>query len=41
MRLPQLTRSELDPEQRALYDDMRAGIEKNFRGSPRSTQKAT
>jgi 4-carboxymuconolactone decarboxylase len=32
MRLPQLTRSELDPEQRALYDDMRAGIEKNFKG---------
>ena len=33
MRLPQLTRSKLDPEQRNLYDDMRAGIEKNSRDS--------
>jgi alkylhydroperoxidase family enzyme len=32
MRLPLLDDSKLGPEQRKLYDDMRAGIEKNFKG---------
>ncbi|WP_192356047.1 carboxymuconolactone decarboxylase family protein [Mesorhizobium mediterraneum] len=32
MRLPLLSRSDLSPEQRAFYDDMRNGIESKFRG---------
>jgi 4-carboxymuconolactone decarboxylase len=32
MRLPLIAPSELSPEQRPLYDDMRAGIEQNFAG---------
>jgi 4-carboxymuconolactone decarboxylase len=32
MRLPLLDSSKLGPEQRKLYGDMRAGIEKNFKG---------
>jgi 4-carboxymuconolactone decarboxylase len=32
MRLPLLSHSELSPDQRRLYQDMRAGIENNFRG---------
>jgi 4-carboxymuconolactone decarboxylase len=32
MRLPLLSDSELSPEQRILYQDMRAGIEANFKG---------
>jgi 4-carboxymuconolactone decarboxylase len=32
MRLPLLPPSELSPEQRPLYDDMRKGIETNFKG---------
>jgi alkylhydroperoxidase family enzyme len=32
MRLPLIAPAELDAEQRPLYDDMRAGIEKNFQG---------
>jgi len=32
MRLPLPDKSKLRPEQRTLYDDMRAGIEKNFKG---------
>jgi 4-carboxymuconolactone decarboxylase len=32
MRLPLIPPSELDGTQRPLYDDMRAGIEKSFRG---------
>jgi 4-carboxymuconolactone decarboxylase len=32
MRLPLLSHSALSPDQRKLYQDMRAGIEKNFRG---------
>jgi 4-carboxymuconolactone decarboxylase len=32
MRLPLLSRSELSPAQRPLYDDMRKGIETNFKG---------
>ncbi|QEX23719.1 hypothetical protein FRZ61_36580 [Hypericibacter adhaerens] len=32
MRLPLLSPSELSPEQRHLYDDMRKGIETNFKG---------
>jgi len=32
MRLPLLETSELGPDQRRLYDDMRAGIEENFKG---------
>ena len=32
MRLPLLSPSELSPEQRPLYDDMRKGIETNFKG---------
>jgi hypothetical protein len=32
MRLPLLSRSNLSPEQQELYDDMRNGIESNFRG---------
>ncbi|HEX3499499.1 MAG TPA: 4-carboxymuconolactone decarboxylase [Stellaceae bacterium] len=32
MRLPLIDPSALSPEQRPVYDDMRAGIEKNFKG---------
>ena len=32
MRLPLLATSELTPEQRPLYEDMRKGIETNFKG---------
>jgi hypothetical protein len=32
MRLPLITPNDLTPEQRPLYDDMRAGIEKSFQG---------
>ena len=32
MRLPLLSHSELGADQRMLYQDMRAGIEKNFKG---------
>jgi 4-carboxymuconolactone decarboxylase len=32
MRLPLIAPAELSAEQRPLYDDMRAGIEKNFQG---------
>ena len=32
MRLPLIDPAKLTPEQRPVYDDMRAGIEKNFPG---------
>jgi len=32
MRLPLIDPAELTPEQRLLYEDMRAGIERNFQG---------
>ena len=32
MRLPLIAPADLTPEQRPVYDDMRAGIEKNFQG---------
>jgi 4-carboxymuconolactone decarboxylase len=32
MRLPLIEPADLSPEQRPLYEDMRAGIEQNFRG---------
>jgi alkylhydroperoxidase family enzyme len=32
MRLPLLPTSQFSPDQRALYDDMREGIEANFKG---------
>ena len=32
MRLPLIAPADLSPEQRPVYDDMRAGIEKNFQG---------
>jgi len=32
MRLPLIAPADLTPEQRPIYDDMRAGIEKNFQG---------
>jgi 4-carboxymuconolactone decarboxylase len=32
MRLPLIAPSALSPEQRPVYNDMRAGIEKNFKG---------
>jgi 4-carboxymuconolactone decarboxylase len=32
MRIPLLPPGDLSPEQRALYDDMRSGIERNFKG---------
>ena len=32
MRLPLIARSDLSPEQRPIYEDMRAGIEKSFQG---------
>jgi 4-carboxymuconolactone decarboxylase len=32
MRLPLVAPSDLSAEQRPLYEDMRAGIEANFRG---------
>jgi hypothetical protein len=38
MRLPLVEPADLSPEQRPIYEDMRAGIEKNFQGfttSPR------
>jgi hypothetical protein len=30
MRLPLIARADLSPEQRPVYEDMRAGIEQNF-----------
>jgi 4-carboxymuconolactone decarboxylase len=32
MRIPLISPAELNSDQRPLYDDMRVGIEKNFRG---------
>ena len=32
MRLPLIAPADLSPEQRPVYEDMRAGIEKNFQG---------
>ena len=32
MRLSLIARDDLSPEQRPIYDDMRAGIEKHFQG---------
>ena len=32
MRLPLLSSSEMSPQQRMLYQDMREGIETNFKG---------
>jgi 4-carboxymuconolactone decarboxylase len=32
MRLPLIPPAKLTPEQRPLYDDMRRGIEQNFKG---------
>ena len=32
MRLPLIPPAKLTPEQHALYDDMRRGIEQNFKG---------
>ena len=32
MRLPLIAQSDLSPEQRPIYEDMRAGIEKSFQG---------
>lgn len=32
MRLPLIAPTDLSPEQRPVYEDMRAGIEKNFQG---------
>ena len=32
MRLPLLPTQSLSPEQKPLYEDMRDGIEKNFKG---------
>jgi 4-carboxymuconolactone decarboxylase len=32
MRLPLLASSDVSPEQRPLYEDMREGIETNFKG---------
>ena len=32
MRLPLIEPADLSPEQRPIYEDMRAGIEKNFQG---------
>src|ERR1700720_805779 len=32
MRLPLIAPADLTPEQRPVYDEMRAGIEKNFQG---------
>jgi 4-carboxymuconolactone decarboxylase len=32
VRLPSIAPPDLSPEQRPVYEDMRAGIEKNFRG---------
>ena len=32
MRLPLIAPADLSPEQRPIYDDMKAGIEKNFSG---------
>jgi 4-carboxymuconolactone decarboxylase len=32
MRIPLIEANNLSPEQRPIYDDMRAGIEENFRG---------
>ncbi len=32
MRLPLIAPADLSPEQRPLYDNMKAGIEKNFQG---------
>jgi 4-carboxymuconolactone decarboxylase len=32
MRLPLITQADLTPEQRPIYEDMRAGIENSFQG---------
>jgi hypothetical protein len=32
MRLPLIAQDDLNPEQRPIYEDMRAGIEKSFQG---------
>ncbi len=32
MRLPLIAPADLTPEQRPVFEDMRAGIEKNFQG---------
>ena len=32
MRLPLIAPADLSPEQRPVYDNMRAGIEQNFKG---------
>ena len=32
MRLPPIAQAELSPEQRPIYEDMRAGIERSFQG---------
>jgi hypothetical protein len=32
MRLPLIAHADLSPEQRPVYEDMRAGIEQNFQG---------
>ena len=32
MRLPLIAPADLSPEQRPIYEDMRAGIEKSFQG---------
>ncbi len=37
MRLPLIVPADLTPEQRPLYDDMRAAIEKGFQGSIKAT----
>jgi hypothetical protein len=40
MRLPLIAPTDLTAEQRPLYADMKAGIEKNFQASRRSPRAA-
>ena len=40
MRLPLIATSDLTSEQRPIYEDMRAGIAKNFQDSAASTRTA-
>jgi 4-carboxymuconolactone decarboxylase len=39
MRLPLIAQSDLTPEQRPIYEDMRAGIEKSFSGIQKHRQQ--
>ena len=41
MRLPLIAQADLSPEQRPIYEDMRAGIEKSFQGFKSITENGS